>query len=228
VVSRGAGPSAIVRMRHKIMTPTDHETDLVRRAVEGDRVALTVLLADSHAELRAYIARKFPRRLRTTVDPDDIVQETQCEAFRHIGGLEPRGRESFQRWLRTIGIHKLRNALRHQRALKRGGGREDARGADNALWESTVVLLDLMEASTGTPSRFAARTETIEAVQAALGHLSADLQQAVILVYIQGVGVAAAASQMGRSPRAIHNLCYQAKLSLRNILGARSRYLADL
>lgn len=60
----------------------------------------------------------------------------------------------------------------------------------------------------------------------ALTQLPSDYGEAARLVYLEGFSVAAAAQAMGRSDRAIHNLCHKAKQRLRELLGTRSRFMS--
>jgi RNA polymerase sigma-70 factor (ECF subfamily) len=95
------------------------------------------------------------------------------------------------------------------------------------LERSTHMLLDLIASADKTPSRSAASHEAVEAMRAALTELPPDYRKAVQLVYIEGRSVAEAASEMGRTDRAIHNLCYKAKEHLRDLLGSASRFLSQ-
>lgn len=213
-------------MSHGDGTAAGREGELVSRAIGGDTAALTLLLTDTYNRLRAHLVRRVPRDLHATVDADDVVQETQIEAFRHIRRFEPRGDDAFYRWLATIALRRLRNAIKARRALKRCGGGLAAGGASPGIEESVVALLDLMAGPGDTPSREVAREEALAAVRAALACLPPAHQEAVRLVYLEGRSVADAAAAMHRTPRAIHNLCGKAKDRLRLILGTRSRFLS--
>jgi RNA polymerase sigma-70 factor (ECF subfamily) len=204
-----------------------YELDLLQRAKEGDTVAVTVLLARYHERLRAQTARRIPVDLQRTVDADDILQETQVQVYRHVETFEPRGPDSFYRWVATIALRRLRNAIKRQRAAKRGAGKMGITGGATVPEESVVTLLELMAGPEKTPSRVATRNEAIQAVQTALAHLPQDYRKAVQLVYIEGHSVAHAAAEMGRTDRAIHNLCHKAKKHLQELLGSASRYLSS-
>ncbi len=203
-----------------------HESDLIRRAIAGDEVATTVLLADVHERLRSRVAARVSPDLQATVDADDIVQETQIQVFRHIGEFEPRGTDSFFRWVATIAIRRLRNAVKARRSLKRGGA-EVPRTTAGLPEASVVALLELMAGPEKTPSRLAAGQEATRAVEDAMQFLPEHYRQAVGLVYLEGNSVAEAATIMGRSPRAIHNLCFKAKRQLRSVLGSASKFLSS-
>lgn len=208
------------------MDSDDLQMEPIQRAVRGDAVALTLLLTRSRRDVCAYIARHIPADLRGMLDADDVIQEAHAEAFRHIGRFEPRGVDSFDRWVKTIALRKLRDALKMRRADKRGGGNVQVHGAPPGLGDSVAMLLDLMAGSELTPSRCVAGFEAIDAVRAAMDMLPDDQREAVRHVYIEGLSVQEAALRMVRSERAIHNLCYKAKSKLRELLETQSRFLS--
>ncbi|HEY3246482.1 MAG TPA: RNA polymerase sigma factor [Phycisphaerae bacterium] len=203
------------------------EPGILDRAVGGDRDALTLLLTDHHPRLRDYLQRKIPLALAGTVDAEDIAQESYIQVFRHIQEFEPRGEDAFYRWLATIAVRRLRNAVKKQRAVKRGAGKLGANPARPGVEDSMVGLLDLVVAPGQTPSHFAARHEALAAMQAALAELPEECRQAVWLVYIEGCSIAAAAAEMHRTESAVQNLCYKSKQRLRELLGSRSRFLSS-
>lgn len=211
---------------HIAVDSDDPQIDIIQRAVRGDAVALTLLLTRSRRDVCAYIARHIPADLRGSLDADDVIQDAHAEAFRHIGQFEPRGADSFDRWVKTIALRKLRDALKMRRADKRGGGNVQVHGAPAGLGDSVAMLLDLMAGSEQTPSRCVAGFEAVEALRTAMDLLPEDQREAVNLVYIDGMSVHDAAARMNRTERAIHNLCYKAKTKLRELLETQSRFLS--
>lgn len=201
------------------------ESSLAARAAAGDTVAVTLLLADSRERLRSHLEKRIPSDLRSTIGAEDLIQDTQVKIFRHMETFEAQGNDSFYRWMATIALRLLRNAVKAQRTLKRGGGHHAA-GWASTPEGSIVALLDLMSGTEKSPSQNAARLEAVDAVAEGLELLPADYRQAVRLVYLEGRPVADAAQLMGRTPRAIHNLCHKGKERLREILGSASRYLS--
>jgi len=201
-------------------------SDPLGRAIAGDTVALTLLLTSGRRALCEFVARRIPADLRGQIDADDMVQEAHAEVFRHIHRFERRGANAFDRWVRTIALRKLRDAIKMRRADKRGGRNAQVHAAGAGVDESVVLLLDLMAGAEKSPSRCAAGAEAEKAIRAALDLLPIDYQQAVVLVYLQGLTVEEAATRMNRTDRAIHNLCHKAKSQLREILGTRSRFLS--
>lgn len=209
------------------MTHEDERIRLIERAVGGDPAALTFLLTDSRSRLCGYLTRKIPSDLRGMIDADDIAQEAHVEVFRHVRTFENRGPDSFDRWVTTIAARKLRDAVKMRRALRHGGGHVIAGGGARSKEDSMVALLDLVALPDRTPSRSAVRHEAVAAMQRALDGLPEDYRRAVWLVYIEGRSVSDAATAMGRTDRAIHNLCHKGKARLREILGNDSQYLSS-
>lgn len=208
------------------MEPSDPSADAVQRAIAGDVAALTLLLTTHRRGVRDYVAGKIPSNLRGALDADDLVQDAYAEVFRHIGSFEPREADSFGRWVRTIALRKLRDAIKMRGADKHGGAKVQVHAAAPGIGDSVIMLLDLMAGDEKSPSRCAAGTEAVDAVRVAMAMLPEDYQQAVSLVYLQGLTVKEAASGMNRTERAVHNLCYKAKSRLRELLGTESRFLS--
>ena len=206
------------------MDDSTRQKSLVERAIQGDQVALTVLLTESRGPLCARLLHKIPSDLRGALDPDDIAQEAHVEVFRHIREFEARTPDAFDRWVTTIAVRKLRDAIKARRADRRGGGRVAVSGVTGNLEDSMVALLDLVAGPDHTPSRSAARHEIVAAVQTALDELPEDYRKAVWFVYLEGNPFAVAAERMGRTEGAVHNLCYKAKDRLREILGSDLRF----
>lgn len=205
----------------------EQEEAWVSRAVEGDKVALRLLLVNSFERLRERVARRIPADLASHIDPEDIVQEAHIEVFKRLGDFEYRGEGSFDRWLATIALSRLRNAIQHERAAKRGGGLRRAANKPHAFEDSAVALLDLIAGTTESPSRCVARTEAVRALHGALGQLPENQRQAVWMVHIEGRPVREVSHAMGRTERAIHGLCRRGIALLRESLGSSSGYLSS-
>jgi RNA polymerase sigma-70 factor (ECF subfamily) len=199
------------------------EADLLRRAIDGERLALELLLLRYYSRLRNRIARKIPADVRTVVAIDDIIQATYVEAIRHIDTFEPQGEQAFYRWLATIAERKLIDAVR----VRRGRTPRAKRPPRPSMARSVVALLELLIAPGRSPSRAAAGTEAVQAVQVALASLPEPYRRALWLRYIHGWSVSAIAVEMGRSERGVHGLCNRGLKLLRDFLGSASRFLTQ-
>lgn len=200
---------------------------MVRRAVSGDKVALTVLLRRSRSRLRETIAGSIPPDLERRVDADDVVQEAHVAASRTIRELKNATPDGFDGWLFTIARSKLRDALRRFRAAKRGGGRVPLSDRPAGTEDSMVALLDRVAGPDRTPSRVVARAEAVKAVESALADISEQYREAIWLVHIEGRPIAAAAKQLGKTDRAVHGLLRRGLKELCDELGSVSGFLSS-
>jgi RNA polymerase sigma-70 factor (ECF subfamily) len=209
------------------MDRTVRESELVSRAVEGDAVALKLILADSHRHVCACIAPRIPAGLSRILDAEDIVQDAHVEVFLHINRFVPRGPGSFSRWVTAIALNRLRNRIKEQRAAKRGGRRRAGNAVSKSFEDSTIALLDMLAAPGKTPSRCLARDEAVRTVQTALAGLPENYRQAVWFVHIEGRRAAEVATRMGRTERAIHGLCRRGLELLRERIHRSSTFMTS-
>ncbi|HOW71193.1 MAG TPA: sigma-70 family RNA polymerase sigma factor [Phycisphaerae bacterium] len=205
---------------------SDADDQLLDRAAAGDQTALESLLLNCYPHLAARIARKLPAAMKSQISPEDILQETFAEIFRHMGRFEAQGAKAFFRWVAGIADHRLVDAIKAQCAAKRGGGREPVDLAAAPEVSSAADLLAVFAAHSRTPSRSAARHEAVAAVQAALNALGDDQREALRLRYIEGLPVAQIAERMSRTEGSVHMLCNRGLKELRAILGRSSEYLS--
>ena len=79
------------------------ESELVAKAVAGDRVAIQQLLMTHTAAITRFAASRLPVSARDVIDPEDIVQQTFAEAFRCVSRFRQQEDASFLSWLTGIG-----------------------------------------------------------------------------------------------------------------------------
>lgn len=198
--------------------------ELLERAAHGDSLALGRLLLLHNARLHRHIERRIPANLTSTIAADDVIQEAYTDAYRHVDGLENRGAKAFYNWLATIADRKLIDMIRAAHAAKRPPPAKARRlAADRS--SSFAALAQLADEKGRTPSGVASRKEAVQAVQVALAALPEAPRQALWLRYIQGKTVAETAVALGRTQRAVQQLCYRGLRLLREEMGSRSRYL---
>jgi RNA polymerase sigma-70 factor, ECF subfamily len=201
--------------------------ELVERAAAGDADALEKLLLRERPGLVGYIKRLMPKDIQRVVGPDDLLQEVYCEAFGRIGDLRGKPAELFERWLLTMARHRVIDEVRRQRAQKRGGRHRRLPTAGPDWQRSMENLLDELAVDHHTPSRIAARHEAYRELDGAVEALPPHYRRAVELRYFEGMNVADIAQRMGRSQRAVHNLCTRALQQLRVAMGSRSRLFSS-
>jgi RNA polymerase sigma-70 factor (ECF subfamily) len=104
------------------------ETDrLLNLAAQGDRQAFDRLFELHRKSIRRVVTLRVDERLKTRLDPSDIVQETQMVAFRRFQDFMNRRPMSFRLWLRRTAQQQVYDAQRdhidrHYRSLLREEG----------------------------------------------------------------------------------------------------------
>src|SRR5215471_12211881 len=96
------------------VTPDSEETHaLLQQARAGDRQAFERLFSRYRDYLRQVVELRLNPRLRPRVDPSDVVQETQLEAFRRLADYLEREPMPFRLWLRKTAQERLVMLQRH-------------------------------------------------------------------------------------------------------------------
>jgi RNA polymerase sigma-70 factor (ECF subfamily) len=135
---------------------------------------------------------------------EELVQKTVFDAVR--------GRESYdlskgspEEWIFGIARNNIRIEVRNR------ASRPSVNGDINQYLE----LID----SKRLPDEVLERKETSEIVRTALSRLESKEQVVLRAKYIEGLSARDIAGQIGIAEKAVHNLLYQARISLRRELG---------
>ena len=164
--------------------------------------------------LRAYITSQLPKRLRSLVDPEDILQETYSDAWHRIGDY--RG-GSMSAWLKSVARNKIIDRVRAQGAQKRGGDFNRMRVA-TAQSSSGVAL----PAKDLTPSGVVSDAEMKAYVQSCISELSPRYQKAIAHRFLEQKSVEEVANEMEISAKAAQMLLQRAIAQLRTRLRQNS------
>ncbi len=198
------------------------ENELVRQAVGGERTALTQLFGRHAPTVRQAVARQIPRRWRSLLSENDVMQQTYADAFRGIGQFEATEESSFAAWLTILARCNLQDAIRMLEAEKRGGDRRrlDLAGGDGSF----VALCELLSSSGSTPSGHFARVEAHSALEQAIEHLPKTYRQVVRMYDLESQAAQEVGAALERSPGAVYMLRARAHDRLREILGRASKF----
>ena len=209
------------------MAQVDGASELVERAIAGDRAAVERLLLDNYTPLAGRIAKRLPGSMSGVVSVEDIVQQTYAQAFRTIASFQPREGATVLTWLTAIAENRLRDAIRAQRRKKRGGDFRQVQAALGDDSRSGADMLDALAGRTQTASQSVARRELVHAVRAAVAGLPEEYREAIQLRYFDGYSLDETAVLMGRTAGAVRGLVDRAKKQIRDSLGRASRLLSD-
>jgi RNA polymerase sigma-70 factor (ECF subfamily) len=184
--------------------------DLVEDARRGSRQAFDELVARYRGRLETFIGSRLGSALKARMEVDDVLQETLLQAFCSIGRLQWRDEESFFSWLGTI----AERVIRHAANKKKG----------------TLLLHPLPDApgSRIPPSKALRREERFERLQAALGNLTPEHREVILLARIERLSFKEIGERMGRSPQAAQQLLLRALQKLKAAFGhTESLHLPD-
>ncbi|MBI5863911.1 MAG: sigma-70 family RNA polymerase sigma factor [Planctomycetes bacterium] len=192
--------------------PPDND---VRRARDGDEPALERLLTRHIDRVRRQISRQIGPQYQSLLSADDVTQQTGIDAFLQVKSLRADDEEGFAAWLERLARNNLIDAIRRLDADKRPP--LDRRLAP-AGTETTHSLVDaIFGVESQTPSRVLASREMQQRLEAAVGRLPPDYQQAIRLLDLQGRSAVEVAEIMGRSAGAVHMIRARAHALLRRI-----------
>lgn len=197
------------------------ERNEILRAVEGDPTALSRLLKRYGPAVRHSIRGKIPRRFRSLLCEDDVMQESYAEAFLSIRRFDGDG--SFAGWLLRIAKNNLLDAIRSLKTGRRGGNcrRVEAdQGEDRAH-----RLFDVLDAGGTTPSRGAMRGELGGILERAMTELPDAYREVLRLYDLEGRTADEVAGVLKCSPAAVYMRRARARDLLREILGGFSNFL---
>lgn len=189
------------------MTPQELQKLLLRRA----------------EPLHRYVESKIPRRHRSVVCAEDVLQEVWITAYQTISA-EIR---DVDRWLTTVANSKVVDALRTVEALKRGGGLAAIRERPSRI-SSFDNLFARVHGHVETPSRDMSAQEARHAVQVALASLRPDTRRAIQLRYIEGLSHQAIAQVMEKSKSAVNSLLFRGLRELQERIGHAARFFSDV
>ena len=187
---------------------------LLERIRDGDREAFEQLFALHRDYLRQAVDFRMAPRLRVRVDPSDIVQETQLEAFRRLSDYIQREPMGFRLWLRKTAMEQLITAQRrHLGAARRAVGRE-APLPDR----SSELLAEQFVASGTTPSQKANQDELAQTMRDARGQLSEDDREILVLRNLEALSNQEAAEVLQLQPATASQRYGRALLRLGKVL----------
>lgn len=166
--------------------------------------------------LRLLARIQLDQRLRSKLDPSDIVQQTLLQAHRAIGDFRGKSNAEMAAWLRQILAHNLAHAVRDFGRDKRTVNRE--RSLQDAVDASSARLEAWLAAEQSSPSQQAQHNEQVLELCKALEQLPEAQREAVQLHYWQGCALAEIAERLDRTPAAAAGLLKRGMRKLRQLM----------
>ncbi|MEW8978753.1 MAG: sigma-70 family RNA polymerase sigma factor [Symbiobacterium sp.] len=188
------------------MTPRD-ET-LVFAAQRGDMEAFAALV-DRH---KGRVYRTLYQVVGDAADAQDLAQEVFVKVYRSLSGY--RGDAAFTTWLHRITLNLAFDWLRARKRrpltvpLEPPPDDEDRRPAD-------------LPSPDEGPEELTLREERREHLRAAIGQLSPDYREVVVLYHFYHLSYQQIADRLGVPVRTVETRLYRARANLRRLLKAQ-------
>jgi RNA polymerase sigma-70 factor, ECF subfamily len=204
------------------MTPPEPDTEeLLRRSAAGDGDARGALLLRHRGRLRRMVAVRMDQRLAARIDPSDVVQEALAEAGRRLDDYLRERPLPFYPWLRRLALERLVDEhRRHLRAARRSVAREQA--APALADDSALQLAERLVAPGGGPSTQLRRQELADQVRAALGAMSEQDREVLVLRFLEELSAREVGEVLGMSEAAAKMRALRALRRLRGLMGGGS------
>lgn len=197
------------------MTEDSAETERLLADVQaGDRFAFDRLLARHRASLRAFVALRLDPQLRSRLDPSDVVQETQAEAYDRLDDYLDRRPMSFRAWLLRTAYERLQKQHRRHRQARRDVGREL-----RLPEKSSAAFAQSILARSNSPARNMNHQELSQRLKQALERLSPTDREVVVMRNFEGLSNAEIGYLLDLSGDAVSKRYGRALLRLNKLLG---------
>jgi RNA polymerase sigma-70 factor (ECF subfamily) len=134
---------------------------------------------------------------------EELVQKTVFDAVRGRNSFDPL-KGTAEEWIFGIARNNIRLEIR----------RRASRGSINGDISCHLEAID----NEPLPNEVIEQKETVAVVRAALNNLESKEQTVLRAKYIDGLSANKIAQQMGVTEKAVHNLLYRARISLRREL----------
>ena len=196
----------------------DH-SELLSRAEAGDAEARGELFAQHRERLRRMIQIRMDWRLRSRLDPSDVLQEAYLEFTRSLSEYVRKPSTPFFVWLRCITGRKLLALHRHHLGTRlRDAGREVSIERRVCPPASSLTLAAQILGRYSTPSQAAMRAERRRHVREALDAMEPLDREVLSMRHFEQLSNSEIAVVLGISEAAASNRFVRALKRLKAIL----------
>ena len=129
-ISIELGNTSDSQRRVRRMPDRDLETELIQRAIAGDRAALSQLLLIHHDALRRHIDHESAGRQLGVMLADDILQQSFVRAALNIRTFENREVGSLRGWLKSIATNLIKDARKRRGRERRANSPHNSHSDD--------------------------------------------------------------------------------------------------
>ncbi|MFK7740226.1 MAG: RNA polymerase sigma factor [Planctomycetota bacterium] len=186
---------------------------MIARLEANEAGALDAVVARCLPRLHAYVRLHMSGSLRAREASLDVVQSICREVLEERESFVYQGEGQLISWLLTTAMNKMRERARYAGRQKRDAARETPQDqVDLSLYASLL-----------TPSRAAVQHEEIAALEQAIGQLTPDHREVLVLARIVGLPHKEIAERLGRTESSVRNLLGRAMVRLAALVDSSSR-----
>jgi RNA polymerase sigma-70 factor, ECF subfamily len=193
--------------------------DLVKRATQGDQLALAEVFDRYRDRLRQMVRLRMDRRLQGRLDPSDVLQEAYLDFARRLPDYARDPAMPFYLWLRFLTGQRMIDLHRqHLGAQMRDAGQEVSLYRGALPQASSVSLAAQLLGRLTSASRAAIRAETQIRVQEALNSMDALDREILALRHFEQLSNDETAAVLGIKKTTASNRYIRALKRLKEIL----------
>ncbi len=204
----------------------DPDPMLAERARAGDEHALAELFRACEPRILRVVDLRLDPRLRSRLDPADVVQDTWLEVSRRASEWRA-GTMPFASWLRLLAVQALATMQRRHLATHMRDARRELPANATRSGVSAPALADAFIDSATSPTQAVSREELRARVEAALAELDEIDREIVALRHFEGLSNDEAAVELGIEPSAASMRFLRALTRLRPALRAVDHHASD-
>jgi RNA polymerase sigma-70 factor (ECF subfamily) len=186
---------------------------LLDQVRQGDRHALSALLARHRPALQTFVDCHLDPRLRARVDPSDVVQEAQLEVVRRMDDFLARRPMPFHVWVRKTAYERLLNLRRDHRRGRRSVEREEPWPA-----RSSLLLARPLVQGGPSPSQEAQARELAERAGRAVAELAEADREVLLMRHAEDLSYEEIACLLDVQPAAARKRYGRALIRLQKVL----------
>lgn len=187
---------------------------LLQQIGEGDHQALEELLSRHRTWIRRIVDLRLDKRLRTRIDPSDVVQDIHLEVSRRIDDYLARDPMPFRLWLRQTAYENLLALRRkHLEAECRSVEKETSLPQDSSLQLAQQLL-----GRDNAPDQKLLEAELLDRIHVAMDRLSELDREILLLRFFEGLTNEEVTELLRLEPATASKRYGRALLRLRHLL----------
>ena len=189
------------------------------RIHSGETDALFEYIENRRPQLIAFINRNMGDRLRTKIEPEDVLQEAALSCLKSFGEIDFSKIDMFS-WICQQCQRRIVDSHRHFfAAKKRDAAKEIALSGGSGGEEGDLGFEGLIAASITTPSAAFSKQQKEFQMQHWIAGVSEDAQTVLKLRFVDGLATKEIAKKMEKSDAAVRVLLTRTVKKLKDAVG---------